>query len=185
MNLERQSITGYWIEPDEKTSPLLVALGQLLISATGLEKGLLIEIARLRAEDEGLSEELGRELSRLERLPAGALRDELRKFELPDDLNVRIADAIDGRNHVVHHLMEDPDMIRVVTAGEGVDEMVERITSLAADCAELATELIVVAAQRLAPMLPPDTLQTLLTCDLDTIADPQMRKQIEAMRAAF
>jgi hypothetical protein len=34
-------------------------------------------------------------------------------------------------------------------------------------------------------MLPPDALQTLLMGDLDTISDPQMRAQIEALRAAF
>lgn len=186
MSKSRPRVTGYFIEPDEEATPLLVAMGRAVWAAAGLEKGLLLEIARLRAEREGLSPEFGDMLSRLENLPAGALHKALRALDLPKDLDVRIADAIDRRNQIVHHPVENPEMMRAVATGEGIDAVVERINELALDCGELAVELQIVASDRLGAMLgsPAEMFEMLRACDLDAIKDSRMRKQIEAIRAA-
>jgi hypothetical protein len=187
MSEHRPRVTGYFLEPDEESRPLLVAIGRAVMGAAALEKVLLLEIARVRAESEGLTPELGDELSRLEGLSAGVLHKTLRALELPDDLDARIADAIKRRNQLVHHPMEDPDLVRAATAGEDVAPVVERIDRLALDCGELAVELQMVASPRLEAVLgksPPEMLEMLREADLDAIEDPDLRRQVEAIRAA-
>jgi hypothetical protein len=181
----RPRVTGWFEEPDEAAAPLLRAMGRLVWGAAALEKALMLELARLRAEREArLPAE--QELSRLEHLPARPLLNELRKLDLPGDLDQRISDAIDRRNQLVHHPTEDPEMVRAIVHGEGVDAVLKRVEQLAIDCGELAVELQIVAAARLEAMLgmsQAQMLEVLRSVDLAAIEDPAMRRQLEAVRA--
>jgi hypothetical protein len=49
----RPRVTGWFVEPDERAVPLLLAIGNVVWAAAGLEKSLLLELTRLRGEREG------------------------------------------------------------------------------------------------------------------------------------
>ena len=71
-------------------------------------------------------------------------------------------------------------------AGEGVDAAVARVERLALDCAQLAIQLFLGAAPWVEAMMRKswsDLMDLFRTIDLDTIADPRLRQQIEAIRA--
>jgi hypothetical protein len=181
----RSRVTGWFVEPDERAVPLLLAMGNVVWAAAGLEKSLLLELTRLRGEREGQlpAEE---EISKLERLTAGPLLEHLRKLELPSALAERIADAIDRRNALFHRPFEDPDLVFAVSHGERLDAQVEHVEQLALDCGELAVELLLVAVARLVGMIgiaPAQMLELVQSIDIDAIEDPRYRGQLEAVRA--
>lgn len=185
-NPSRPRVTGYFTEPDEKAAPLLHAVGRAVWAIGALEKTLLLEYARLQAESAGLGPEVERELSRLERLSAGALRKELQKFDLPGDLDERIGSAIQRRNRLIHHHFEDPELVRAITTGEGIAAVVERVNRLALDCGELAVELSLVAAPRLEAVLGmsrSEMVKLLQSVDPSTVEDVHERQQLEAILA--
>ena len=179
-------MTGHFIESDGDVEPLLRAIGRAVWGIGGLEKSLLLEYARLAVERDGLSPELGEELTRLEGLPSGAVLNEVRKFDLPGDLDGRISDAIARRNRLLHHQFEDPELVRAVVSGEGIDAVVERVNRLALDCGELAVELYVVASPRLEAALGMsrgEIVEALKSIDPEAVADPVERQQFEAILA--
>ncbi len=144
----------------------------------------MIEIARLLVErNPGV--ELDAELKRLEGLTAGLRLRELRALDLAPDLDARIGEAIDRRNDLVHHLMEDPELAQAVE-GDGIQAVADRIEQLALDCAALGAELHFVAAPKLeaATGMTQDEMAKLVrTIDLATLSEPRERKHLEALRA--
>jgi hypothetical protein len=178
-------VHGSFVEPDERAAPLLHAIGRVVWAAAALEKVLLMEIVRLRHKRDGVfPPEV--ELAKLELATAGQLLNQLRDLLLPDDLVKRIEAAIEGRNRLIHHPLENPEMVRAIASGEGVAAVLEKIDRLALDCGELAVELHTVAAARLEVMLGTsreELLAMLNAVDLETIEDPRLRDQLEAVRA--
>jgi hypothetical protein len=59
---------------------------------------------------------LPKELSKLDKLTSGGLLEKLRKLGLPEELDKRIADAVDRRNDLVHRTFEDPELARAIGA---------------------------------------------------------------------
>jgi hypothetical protein len=188
----RPRTTGYFVEPDERSTPLLIALGHLVWGAAGLEKTLQLELARLHFERAVSAENpesygLEKELAGLERLTGGQVRIKLSAFGLPADLDARISDAIDRRNALVHRPMEDVELVRAITSGEGMDVVVERVQRLALDCGELAVELELFARGKLEAMLGKsgaEVLEIVQSLDPSQIEDPRSRVQVEAVQAA-
>ena len=146
--LERLPKTAYMDEPDERAEPLLRAMGRLVWGAASLEKILLQVIALLRAERDGQFPS-SKELSRLERAPAGQLLEVLKTLDLPDDLAARIAATIDRRNAIIHRPIEDPEVVQAVVKGENIDVVVTRVEQIALDCGQIAVELQAVTGPRL------------------------------------
>lgn len=190
MSQQRPQVTAYFDEPDERTAPFFLAIGQVILAVGGLEYMLLLEIARLFVERSSAAgalnlQELSKEVSRLERLTAGQRLGELRKLELSPDLDQRIGAVIDRRNEIVHHLVEDPQVIKAM-GGEGIDVVVKRFEQLALDAAALAAELHLVAAPKLEVGLgvsQAELMQGLKEIDPKTIDDPLARRQVEAAQA--
>jgi hypothetical protein len=187
----RPRVTAYLDKSDEELAPFLMAIGRVILAVGGLEQMLLLEIARLLVErnsTEGAApwtRELAEELSRLEGLTAGQRLRELRNLELSPDLDQRIGDVIEQRNHIVHHLVEDPQVVKAMS-GDGQDEMVKRFEQLALDGVGLAAELHIVAAAKLEELIghsQSELTGMLKTIDPETIEDPRERKQLEALQA--
>jgi hypothetical protein len=181
--------TAYF-EPNEEVMPFFLAVGRAVLAVSSLEKMLLLETARLLVErntDEGVTSiwKLEQQLSRLERLTAGQLLHELRNLDLSPDLDERIGDVIDRRNDLVHHLIEDPQVVKAM-GGEGMDIVVARIERVALDSAALAVELHTVAAAKLEAILgktQAELAEIVKAVDPGPIEDPRARKQVEAMQA--
>lgn len=190
MSCERPRVTARLDEPDEGAARLFVAVGRTVLAVAGLEQNLRLEITRLLIErnsaaDVAQSAELDKELARIGELTGGQLLRELRRLDLSVDLDERIGDAIDRRNEIVHHLIEDPDVIGAL-AGDGMDAVVKRIERLALDCAELAVELGIFAAPKLEARLgksQAELLEILKTRDPETIENPREKRQLEAIQA--
>lgn len=82
-------VHGYFVEPDERAVPLLHAIGRVVWAAAALEKVLLLEIARLQYERDGVfPREV--ELAKLELARAGRLLKQLR------DLRPRVSARSDA-----------------------------------------------------------------------------------------
>jgi hypothetical protein len=185
----RPQVTAYFDEPDEASAPFFLAIGRAVLAVSGLEKMLLLEIAGLLTEHESVESlaakpELGEELSKLERLTAGGLLRELRKLDLAPDLDKRIGDVIDRRNNLIHHLGNDPQVIKAL-AGDGMDAVVTRIEQLALDSAALAAELHVVAAAKLEAMVgksQAELFEIFKAVDPMTIENADERRQVEAIQ---
>lgn len=100
----RPRIGGHFEAPDKAAKPLLTAIGQAIWAVTALEHSLLLGLVRLFLERQV---ELRRTRSpRFEGLPAGPLLKELRRMQLPFELDERISDAIVRRNDLLHHPIE-------------------------------------------------------------------------------
>jgi hypothetical protein len=183
-------MTAYFDGPDEDGAPLFLAIGRAVLAVSTLEKMLLLEIARLLVERNpgaGIvpSDGLDQELARLEGLTAGLLLRELRRLDLSVDLDERIGDVIDRRNEIVHHLMEDPQVVRAMS-GDGMDAVVDRIERIALYAAELAVELQIVAGAKLEALLgksQTEMVEIVKSVDPKAIEGPRERNQVEAVQA--
>jgi len=107
------------------------------MGAASLEKTVLVNVVNRMSQDEGLRDELERELRELERRPAGKLLEKLKQLELPDDLAARILAAITHRNQLIHHSMERPDVMLAMMTGAEIDELVADIDSLEVECQQI------------------------------------------------
>ena len=171
--------------------PLLLAIGGAVVAVAGLEKALQLELVRIYFERavaaaDAPPGELAKEIARVERLTAGEARHELRKLGLPADLDRRIDDVVTRRNQLVHRILEDPELVRAVASGEGIDAAVQRIEQLALDCGELAVELHRFAGGKLEARLGRSQQELLVlvqSLDPATITDPRDRRQLEAIIA--
>jgi hypothetical protein len=171
---------------DELFEPLSLSLGHVVFAATALEKALLADLVQRRVIRDGPEEVFGgRLVSRLLNKPAGVLLDELRQLGYEAELAAELATVIDGRNHFIHHLFEDPEFIEVFASRRGVDQIVARVESL--------VQSIYTAAGKLRPGLAADTsrlfgrstaelLGALKHLDLSEIDDADLRRQLEAVR---
>ena len=181
------SFDDNYLDPiDERVVPLALAIGQVVLGAAALEKVLLVDIAMRSVDRDGMRADLGRELSKLERRPAGALLTRLRELAIPDALADRIQDVIDRRNALVHRFHEDTALMIALGTAEDVDRAAERVQQIAIDCQQIINELIAVSFTRLEGALGmklPEIVQWLESIDLDTITNPRDRAQLESIRA--
>lgn len=187
----RPRASGWFDDPDEKMAPLLVAVGRVVFAVAALERALQLELIRLRyarlvAEKPDPARAIGKEVARIERLPAGGLLKELGKLGLPTELRDRIDNAITRRNDLVHRPLDDAELLRAAGGSEPFEPVVDRINQLAIDCGELAVELNAFAIPKLRELLatsPRDVVELVKSIDATTIADARTRKQLEALQA--
>jgi hypothetical protein len=120
-------------------------------------------------------------------MTGGQAREELdRLVGLPTELNARIADAVERRNALLHRPLEDVELVKAVATGEGLAEVIARVTRVAADCAELAVELVCFAGDKLEVLLGKTREEHAgfaRGVDASKIADPHTRAQIGALQA--
>jgi double-stranded uracil-DNA glycosylase len=166
-------------------------LGRAVLGAAALEFNLRLELARLliaaRDDEEVASDErLGKRLAEISTLTAGRLRGQLRDRGLPPDLDRRIDDVVSRRNRVVHHLFEDPRLVRAARDDEAEDEAVAYLEELALDCAGLSLELQAFAIPRIEARLGASGAQLLdvvLSADPTRIEGRAEREQLEAIQS--
>jgi len=184
----RPSVAAYFADLDKHATPFLTALGQVVVAAAALENNLQLELARLLKEEEPEigSEKLDKRLAELRTLTAGKLLGRLRERGLPEDLQRRIDDAVDRRNQLVHHLYEDPVLLRAVMRNEPPDDAIGQLQGLALDCAGLSVELQMFALAKIEDAFggpKQELLDAVLSLDPEQIADPAERNLLEAAQA--
>ena len=180
-------LTAHFLEPDDRTDPLLRAIGRAVWGVAALEKMLLAEVVRRRAEREGMTPELAGLVTRLEEHgTAGVLLGELRALDLAEDLERRIRDLVARRNEFVHHLAEDPVIVRGIVDPEGMDEAVAHVEQLALDSAALAVELHLPSLDKfetIAGISLTEFVEHVKRVDPADVSDPRTRRQVEAVLA--
>ena len=162
-----------------------MSIGRAVLGAAAFEKVLLVDIARRRADQEGLVEEVGRELSHLERRTAGGLLRVLVRLGVAEHLAVRIQDLIDRRNQLVHGFMEDASVVNAVATRE-LAPVVARVDQIAADCQALINEIAPPAFGALETMFGMSLSglsEMLRSLELDSISDERLREQVANLRA--
>ncbi len=180
------SVTAYFeAGQDERTDPLLRAIGRLVWGANLLEVVLLLLVVQLRDDRESQfpAEE---EFAYLEEASAGKRLGLLRKLDIPPDLEARIDDAIGRRNRIIHHMFECPEIVGAIISGEGIDAAVEQVEQVALDCGKIGVELYAVAGPRLEAKVgktPAELVEMLGSVKLEAVEDPRLREQLEAVRA--
>lgn len=161
-------------------------MGHLVFAATLLERAMLTDLIQRRVFRDGAEKVFGAELvTRFERKPAGALLDALRDLGYGDDLAAEIATVIDGRNHFVHRLFDDPEFIEVFAARDGVDAIVERVEGLIADIYAVIRTLepeVTAGAEAMFGRSGPELLALLREADPKELGDGELRRQLEALR---
>jgi hypothetical protein len=181
-------VDAYFADLDPEDAPILVAIGRAVWGIAAFEKALLVEILDRRAKREGLTPTLMRSLAWLEKHGTGdALLRNLDSLGITDEQRNRIRDLVDRRNALVHHLMEDPIIVRGI-AGEAAERRtaVLHIEQLALDCGALAMELHLASPHRLDELLGDArdaAVQELYATDPGTVTDPFARKQLESIQA--
>lgn len=194
MSEQRPRVKGWFVDEDERATPLLLTMGRVVASVAVLEWHLKLELARFvteRVAAEGLADQaqhnkLDKELASLRKLTGGKALNKLRKFGLPTDLDERISDVIDRRNHFVHHIMEDPVVMPAAVTGKGVEAAVAQLERLALDATELAVELHVFAADKLTALFGTTRatmIEDLLQVNPATVADPNERALLKMIQA--
>lgn len=187
----RPSVAAYLAESDEHGNRFMLALGRAVLGAAALENALRLESAHLllatqAGRDAIDGKELGVQMAELETLTAGQLLRRLRERGLPQDLERRIDDAVSRRNRLVHHLFEDPRLIRAATQPEAEEEGVAHLQALALDCAALSLELQTFALPKieaLAGTSKEELVSHALSLDPAQIEGQEERKQVEAIQS--
>lgn len=187
----RPSVTAYFAELEEPAIPFLTALGQVVVAAAALEGNLRLELAGLlfaaHAGREGTGGKTLREqAAELETLTAGQLLRRLREQGLPEGLERRIDDAVSRRNRLVHHLFEDPQLVRAIVRTEAADDAVGQLQQLALDCAALSVELQLFALPKIEALMgasKEELLDFVLSLDPAQIQQQAEREQLEAIQA--
>lgn len=149
-----------------------------------LEVVLLLLVVQLRDDREG-EFPTEKEFAYLEEASAGKRLGLLRKLDIPSDLEARIDDAIDRRNRIIHHMFECPEIVGAVISGKGIDAAVEQIEQVALDCGKLGVELYAVAGPQFEAKVgktPAELVEILGSVELDSVEDPHLREQLEAVR---
>jgi hypothetical protein len=180
-------VNAYFADLDPEDAPIFVAIGRAVWGIAAFEKALLVEILDRRAKREGLTPTLMRSLAWLEQHGTGdALLRNLDSLGITNEQRNRIRDLVDRRNALVHHLMEDPIIVRGI-AGEAAERRtaVLHIEQLALDCGTLAMELHLASPHRLDELLGDArdaAVQELYATDPGTLTDPFTRKQLESIQ---
>lgn len=187
----RPSVAAYLTELDEPAIPLLTALGQVIVAVAALEGNLRLELARLlfaaqteRKVAEGKT--VGEQVAELETLTAGRVLGRLREQGFPEDLERRIDEVISRRNRLVHHLFEDPQLVKAVAGNDASDDAVGKLQQLALDCAALSVELQLFALPKIEASIGAsreELLDLVLSLDPAQIQQPAEREQVEAIHA--
>jgi hypothetical protein len=170
---------------DPAIEPLLLSIGRAVLGAAALEKVLLVDIANRRAQRDGFGPDLGDDLARLERLPAGALLQTLQQLGIDEDLAGRISELIGRRNRLVHGFMDDADVIAAFESRDVV-ALVQRVDEIALDCQRVVNQLAPSAFAELEQLfgVPLEQLiDIVLTIEPDSIADTRLRDQLTLLRA--
>jgi hypothetical protein len=181
-------VNAYFVDLDPEDAPIFVAVGRAVWGIAAFEKALLVEILDRRAKREGLTRTLMRSLAWLEKHGTGdALLRNLDSLGITNEQRNRIRDLVDRRNALVHHLMEDPIIVRGI-AGKAAERRtaVLHIEQLALDCGTLAMELHLASPRRLDELLGDArdaAVQELYAADPGTVTDPFTRKQLESIQA--
>lgn len=178
--------TGEQLEPpDARLRPLLQSIGRAVLAAAALEKILLVDVARRRAERDGLNKRLGEDLWGLERQTAGALLTTLKQLGIDDRLAEQINEVIARRNHLIHHFMEDPDVM-IALADGGIAEVAARVDRLALDCQILGNAVAPGAFRELERVLGAsldELTEVVRALDLEAIGDQRLREQLATVQA--
>lgn len=170
---------------DERADTVLRAIGRLVWGANLLETVLLLIVLQLLDERDGQIPS-GEELAYLEKTSAGRRLGLLRDLDIPADLEARIDAVLKRRNDIVHHTLENPEIVRAVLSGVGIELAVEEIDQVALDCGKIGGELFAVAGPILEAKVgktPNELVEMLAAIDLESIEDPQFRKQLEVVQA--
>ncbi len=170
---------------DKRLTPLVKAISRAVLGAAALEKVLLVAFLHLSGRERGLRVELEQELSELERRSAGSLLGTLRGLGLGVALAPRIESVVHRRNQLIHHFMEDPEVLIAFQTGHGIDRLVDRVDALAIDCQRIINEIAPEAFIGLQELLGgslSELLDALQTADLDKVSDRGLRSQLEAIR---
>jgi len=139
-------LDGSYLDPiDARMQPVVLAIGRAVIGAAALEMLVRLHIAQLRVDRVGMAPKLSPELSALDNLTAGQLLSRLRQLEIPVELAERIADVIGRRNDLIHHPLEDQQLMLSGITGVDIDVAVARIDQISIDCQQIGNQLIAVA----------------------------------------
>jgi uncharacterized protein YutE (UPF0331/DUF86 family) len=171
---------------DPAFKPLAQAIGRAILGAAMVEKILLLDIAQRLANSEGMTEDLLDELKHRERHSAGKLLERLKELGVDPELAARIDAMIGLRNNLVHHFMEDPDVLEAFFDGEGFEPIVERVDALALECQEIVNELAPGAfsgTEAAFEMTAQQIAEEIRKVDLDQVTDPALREKLRAMGA--
>lgn len=187
----RPSVAAYFAELDEPATPFSTALGQVIVAAAALEGNLRLELARLlfaahAGQEVTGSKTLGEEVAELETMTAGQLLGHLREQGLPKELERRIDDAVSRRNRLVHHLFEDPQLVKAMATTGASDDAIGNLQLLALDCAALSVELQHFALPRIEASMgtsKEELLDFVLSLDPTQTQQQAERKQVEAIQA--
>lgn len=166
--------------------PLLLSIGRAVLGAAALEKMLMVEIAKRRADREGLVTELAEDLSLLERRPAGALLRTLERLGIDDDIAERISELIDRRNRLVHGFMEDSRVMAALESGD-TTPLVDRVDRIALDCQSLVDEFAPAAfagIERIFGLSLEQLLDAVRAIGPDSVSDARLREQLAVVQAA-
>jgi len=170
---------------ESRLQPIAGAITAAVLGAASLEKFLIVAIAQRIANRDGVTPALTAELFELEQQTAGRLLGRLRELDIADDVADRIDHVISRRNWLVHHAMEDAELVIAMETGEGLDAVVQRIEQIAVDCQELINEFAVSALQPLLATLNvtlPQAIEMITSADPETVA-PELREQFAAVRS--
>jgi hypothetical protein len=155
---------------DEEFALLAQSIGRAVMGAAALEKVLLVDIVNRMAQ----REELEQELRELERRPGGKLLEKLRQLGLDIEMAARIQAAIVRRNTLIHHYMEEPEVMAALMTGAGIDALVRDVDSLAVECQQIVNLIAPDAFAGLQQFLGanlPQILHALTALDLDLVED--------------
>lgn len=170
---------------DEEFALLAQSIGRAVMGAAALEKVLLVDIVNRMAQREEEREGLERELRELERRPGGKLLEKLRQLGLNTEMAARVQAAIARRNRLIHHYMEEPEVMAALMTGTGIDALVRDVDSLAVECQQIvnliAPDAFVGLQQFLGANLP-QLLHALTALDLDLVEDPALRQQLATFK---
>jgi hypothetical protein len=170
---------------DEEFALLAQSIGRAVMDAAALEKVLLVDIVNRMAQREEQREELDRELRELERRPGGKLLEKLRQLGLNTEMAARIQAAIVRRNRLIHHYMEEPEVMAALMTGAGIDALVGDVDSLAVECQQIVNLIAPDAFAGLQQFLGanlPQLLHALTALDLDLVEDPTLRQQLATLK---
>jgi uncharacterized protein YutE (UPF0331/DUF86 family) len=170
---------------DENLAPLAQSIGRAVMGAAALEKVLLVDIVNRMAHREGLREQLELELHELERRSGGKLLEKLKELGLPDDLAARILAAIVRRNRLIHHYMEEPEVMMALMTGAGVEDLVAEVDELAVECQQIINLIApdaLAGLQRALGATIPELIDAIKNLDSQRVENPTLRQQLQTLQ---
>ncbi|MGP0101216.1 MAG: hypothetical protein ACLPUT_06310 [Solirubrobacteraceae bacterium] len=180
---------------EEEGQSVMRALGRAIVSAASLESALKLQLGAFTDEATAANSDVAHspamggyqaQRDRLNRLTAGQLLGELRGRGFPPELLERVDDAIKRRNQLVHRILQDDEIVRAVSEGNGLDQVIARIEQLVRDCSELAIELYTITIRIFEEVTGKSAVELadiLTQANPSMIDDPHDRAWLEALQA--